>query len=368
MKKIPARKKKKALTGEARKVPRKRVLITGITGMDGSYLADFLLAKEYEVHGIVRRASTFNRERLSRYLERDPHERKDGVSLHYGDLADASTIRKLIYQIHPEEIYHLAAQSHVRISFDIPEYTANITGLGTLRILEAVKDYEEHTKKKIKFYNAASSEMFGSSPPPQNEKTPFRPCSPYATAKVFSYYTTVNYREAYGIFAVNGILFNHTGPRRGENFVSKKITAGIARIKAGLSKKIYLGNLESKRDWGYAPDYVLAMYLMMQEQKPDDYVIATGETHSVKEFLDEAFAYAGLGSYKKYVEVDTRYYRPTEVDVLQGDASKARKILKWKPKIIFKDLIKIMVDADLRSLSLPAPGEGDAIVKKYFLF
>lgn len=330
---------------------RKKALLTGITGMDGSHLTELLLAKGYEVHGVIRRASTFNTGRID-HLFQDIHVNGANLFLHYGDLADANTFRKLIYQIQPHEIYHLGAMSHVRVSFDIPEYTANITGLGTLRILEAIKDYQENTRKKIKFYNAGSSEMFGTAPPPQNEKTPFHPRSPYAIAKVFSYHTTVNYREAYGIFACNGILFNHTGPRRGETFVSKKITRGIARIKAGLDKKIYLGNLDAKRDFGYAPEYVEAMWLMMQQPEPDDYVIATGEAHSIKEFLEESFRYAGLGSYKKYIEIDPRYFRPTEVKYLLGDASKAEKKLGWKPKIKFKELVKLMVDSDLREYGI----------------
>lgn len=327
-------------------IAHKRALVTGITGQDGSYLAELLIGKGYEVHGVMRRASTFNTARID-HIYQDPHAQGKNLILHYGDLADANTFRKLLYEIEPHEIYHLGAQSHVRVSFDIPEYTANITGLGTLRILEATKDYQENTKRKVKFYNAASSEMFGAAPPPQNEKTPFAPRSPYAIAKVFSYYTTINYREAYDIFAVNGILFNHESERRGETFVTRKITRGIARIKAGLDKKIYLGNLDAKRDWGYAPDYVRAMHLMMQENEPDDYVVATGQTHSVREFLEKAFAYAGLPNYQKYVEIDPRYFRPTEVKVLKGDASKARRKLGWKPNVTFDELIKIMIDADL---------------------
>lgn len=332
-------------------IKKKKALITGITGMDGSHLTEFLIGKGYEVHGIIRRASTFNTGRID-HLYQDSHINGIKMLLHYGDLSDANTVHKLMYQIQFDEIYHLGAQSHVRVSFDIPEYTANVTGLGTLRILEEIKDYQEYTGKKVKFYNAASSEMFGSSPPPQNEKTPFYPRSPYAIAKVFSYNTTINYREAYGVFAVNGILFNHESPRRGETFVTRKITRGVASIKAGLSKKIYLGNLDSKRDWGYAPEYVEVMYLMMQQQKPDDYVIATGETHSVREFLKEAFAYAELGNYEKYIEIDPRYFRPSEVDALVGDASKARRILGWEAKVTFKELIKIMVDADLQSYGI----------------
>ncbi len=330
------------------KPKQKKALVTGITGMDGSHLTEFLIKKGYQVHGIIRRASTFNTNRID-HLYQDPHINGPSIVLHYGDLADANTIRKLIYKIQPDEIYHLGAQSHVRVSFDIPEYTANITGIGTLRILEAIKDYQDHTKRKVKFYNAASSEMFGASPPPQNELTPFYPRSPYAIAKVFSFHTTVNYREAYGMFAINGILFNHESERRGETFVTRKITRGIARIKAGLDKKIYLGNLDAKRDWGYAPEYVEAMWLMMQQDKPDDYVIATGKTHSVREFLEEAFRHARLGDYKKYVAFDAEYLRPTEVNILVGDASKAHKKLGWKPRVTFKELVRLMVDADLKN-------------------
>lgn len=332
-------------------VSHKRALITGITGQDGSYLTELLLQKDYEVHGVIRRASTFNTGRLD-HVYQDPHLANARLILHYGDLADAGTFGKLLYQIEPHEIYHLGAMSHVRVSFDIPEYTANVTGLGTLRILEALKDYQENTKREVKFYNAASSEMFGAAPPPQNEKTPFAPRSPYAIAKVFSYYTTINYREAYGIFGVNGILFNHESNRRGETFVTRKITRGVARIKAGLDKKLYLGNLDAKRDWGFAPDYCYAMYLMMQQPEPDDYVIATGQTYSVREFLEKAFEYSGLGNYKKYVEIDPHYFRPTEVKVLKGDASKARKKLNWKPSVTFDQLIRIMVDADLEELKI----------------
>lgn len=319
----------------------KKALITGITGQDGSYLAEFLLEKGYEVHGIIRRASTFNTGRID-HLFQDPHTPGARFFLHYGDLTDTGNISKLLNQIKPDEIYHLGAQSHVRISFDMPEYTANTDALGTLRILEAIRN----SGLPIKFYNAASSEMFGAAPAPQNEQTPFNPRSPYAVSKVFSYHITRNYREAYNIFACNGILFNHESPRRGETFVTRKITRGIARIKAGLDKKIYLGNLDAKRDWGYAPEYCEAMYLIMQQPEPDDFVIATGETHSVKEFLAEAFKCAGLGDWKPYVEIDQRYFRPTEVDVLIGDAKKAKEKLGWQPKIKFRDLVKLMVDAD----------------------
>lgn len=333
----------------AEKKNKKIAVITGITGQDGSYLAELLLKKGYQVHGIVRRASTFNTSRLARIYQ-DPHEKNKTLFLHFGDLADAETIRRTIYKVRPDEIYNLAAQSHVKVSFDIPEYTSNITGLGALRILEAIKDFQEDTGKKIKFYQASSSEMFGSSPPPQNESTPFRPQSPYGIAKVFAYNATRLYREAYGLFAVNGILFNHESERRGETFVTRKITRGIARIKAGLDKKLYLGNLNAQRDWGYAPEFCEAMWLMMQQPKPDDYVIGTGETHSVKEFAELAFKEADLGDYKKYVEIDPRYYRPAEVHNLIADPRKAKKILGWKPKTTFRSLVKTMLAADLNDI------------------
>ncbi|MBI2041849.1 MAG: GDP-mannose 4,6-dehydratase [Candidatus Nealsonbacteria bacterium] len=323
----------------------KVALITGITGQDGSFLTEFLLKKGYEVHGIIRRASTFNTSRLAKIYQ-DPHEKDRKLFLIHGDLADAENIRKIIYTVKPNEIYNLGAQSHVRVSFDIPEYTANVTGLGALRILEAIKDFQDHTGQKIKFYQASSSEMFGASPAPQNETTPLRPQSPYGIAKVFAYNATKLYREAYGIFAVNGILFNHESERRGETFVTRKITRAVARIKAGLDKKLYLGNLDARRDWGYAPEYMEAAWLMMQQPKPDDYVIGTGETHSVREFVELAFKEAGLKDYKKYIGIDPRYYRPAEVQNLVADAAKAGKVLKWKPKTKFADLVKIMVKAD----------------------
>ncbi|KPJ56663.1 GDP-mannose 4,6-dehydratase [Parcubacteria bacterium DG_74_2] len=323
----------------------KKALITGITGQDGSYLVELLLDKGYEVHGIIRRASTFNTGRID-HLYQDPHINGVRMFLHYGDLSDTGNIEKLINQIKPDEIYHLAAMSHVRVSFDLPVYTANIGGLGTLRILEAIKN----SGLPIKFYQASSSEMFGTSPPPQNEKTPFHPRSPYACAKVFAYNITRLYREAYGIFACNGIMMNHESPRRGETFVTRKITRGIARIKAGLDKKIYLGNLDAKRDWGYAPEFVEAMHLMLQQPEPDDYVIATGEARSVREFLEQAFKYSGLGDWQKYIEIDPRYFRPAEVEVLVGDASKAKEKLGWEPKTKFQDLVKIMVDADIKNI------------------
>jgi len=326
----------------------KKALVTGITGQDGSYLTEFLLAKGYEVHGVIRRASTFNTGRLE-HLYQDPHDPHIRLILHYGDLADANTIRKLIYKTQPDEIYNLGAQSHVRVSFDIPEYTANITALGTLRILEAIKDFEENTHKKIKLYQASSSEMFGATPPPQNENTPFHPRSPYGCAKVFAYHAVRNYREAQGIFAVNGILFNHESPKRGETFVTRKITRGLARIKAGLDKKIYLGNLDARRDWGYAPEYMEAAWLMMQQGEPDDYVIGTGEGHSVREFLELAFQYAGIPNWQDYIEIDPHYFRPTEVANLVADPRKAREKLNWVAKTKMPELVKIMVDADINS-------------------
>ena len=340
----------------------KKAFITGIAGQDGSYLTELLLSKGYEVHGIIRWDSIFTTERID-HLYRDPHVNGKRFFLHYGDLTDTGNIERLINQIKPDEVYHLGAMSHVRVSFDMPESTANIDALGTLRVLEAIKN----SGLPIKFYNAASSEMFGNSPPPQNENTPFHPRSPYACSKVFSYHITRFYREAYNIFACNGILFNHESFRRGPTFVTKKITRVVARIKAGLDKKIYLGNLDAKRDWGFAPEYVEPMYLMLQQPEPDDYVIATGETHSVKEFLEEAFNYTGFGNWQNYVEIDPRYLRPAEVEVLVGDASKAREKLGWQPKIKFKDLAKIMMDADLRALNLSPIGEGDKILKEKFL-
>lgn len=333
------------------KKEQRTALITGITGQDGSYLAELLLSKGYKVHGIIRRSSTFSTGRVD-HLFQEVHAKNRTFFMHHGDLADANIIRKLLYSIKPDEIYNLGAQSHVRVSFDIPEYTANITGLGTLRILDAIKDYQEDTGKKVKFYQASSSEMFGSAPAPQNEKTQFQPRSPYAVAKIFSYHTAVNYREAYGIFAANGILFNHESPRRGSTFVTKKITAGLAKIVAGKEKKIYLGNLDAKRDWGYAPEYCEAMWLMLQQNKADDYVIGTGETHSVREFVQLAFNTVGLENYKKYIEIDNRYYRPSEVNVLMADTAKAKDKLKWEPKTKFKDLVKIMVEEDLKNEGL----------------
>ncbi len=339
----------------------KKAFITGIGGQDASYLAELLLNKGYEVHGTTRWDSIFLTQRIE-HLYQDPHVHGVKLFTYYSDVTDTGNLERLINQIKPDEVYHLAAMSHVRVSFDMPEYTANTDALGTLRVLEAIKN----SGLPIKFYMAASSEMFGSSLPPQNENTPFHPRSPYACAKVFSFDTTRLYREAYGIFAANGILFNHESPRRGETFVTRKITRAVARIKAGLDKKIYLGNLDAKRDWGFAPEYMEVMWEILQQQKPDDFVIATGEAHSVKELLEEAFQYAGLGDYQKYVEIDPKYFRPAEVEVLIGDITKARNNLGWQPKIKFKDLVKIMIDADFRAARLQAPGEGDRIIKEKF--
>ena len=325
----------------------KKALITGITGQDGSYLTELLLEKGYEVHGIIRRSSSFNTERID-HLYSDPHINDVKMFLHYGDLSDSSNLSRILEKIQPDEIYNLAAQSHVRVSFDMPEYTADVTGLGTIRLLDAIKE----TQIKTRFYQASTSELYGKVvETPQTEKTPFYPRSPYACAKVYSYWITVNYRESYDMYACNGILFNHESPRRGETFVTKKITHAIARILNKEQDKLYLGNLDSKRDWGYAKDYVEAMWLMLQQDKADDYVIATGETHSVREFLDEAFGLVGL-DWKKYVEIDPRYYRPTEVDLLLGDPTKAKEKLGWKPKTTFKELVKIMLDYDLKTVGL----------------
>lgn len=323
----------------------KRAFITGITGQDGSYLAEFLLAKGYEVHGMIRRASTFNTARID-HIYKDPHDPNARLFLHYGDMTDGTGLRRILERVQPDEVYNLAAQSHVKVSFEQPEYTADVDATGTLRLLEAVRDYAKYSGKDVRFYQAGSSEMFGSAPPPQNEQTPFRPRSPYAVSKVAAFWFAVNYREAYDLFIVNGILFNHESERRGETFVTRKITRAAGRIKMGLQKKLYLGNLEAKRDWGYAPDYVEAMWLMLQQPEPDDYVIATGEAHSVREFLEEAFQLLDLDPYR-YVEIDPRYFRPTEVEFLQGDASKAREKLGWKPRVTFKELVRIMVEHDL---------------------
>lgn len=339
---------------------KKKALITGITGQDGSYLAEFLLSKGYEVHGIIRRASTFNTKRID-HIYVDPHEPGARLFLYYGDLSDSEQITNIIYNVKPDEVYHLGAQSHVKVSFEMPEYTGNVTGLGTTRILEAIR----RSGNDIKFYQASSSEMFGASPPPQNEETPFRPRSPYACAKVYAYWMTVNYREGYGLFACNGILFNHESPRRGETFVTRKITRGIARILAGKEKYLYLGNLDAKRDWGYAPEYVEMMWKMLQRDEPEDFVIGVGEAHSVREFVEEAFSYVGL-NWEEHVKIDPRYFRPLEPETLIPDASKARKKLGWKPKIKFKELVKIMVDADMRAEGLEPIGEGDEIIAKKF--
>ncbi len=328
-------------------------LITGITGQDGSYLAELLLSKGYTVYGLIRRASSFNTGRID-HLYQDPHEQNPHLRLVYGDLNDASSLNHIVKTLKPAEIYNLGAQSHVKVSFEIPEYTAEITGLGTIRLLEAIRD----CGLKTKFYQASSSEMYGKVlETPQSEKTPFYPRSPYGAAKVYAHWITVNYREAYGIHASNGILFNHESPRRGETFVTRKITMALARIKLGLQKELFLGNLDSKRDWGFAGDYVEAMWLMLQQKSGDDYVVATGETHSVKEFLQESFEYAQL-DWKKYVKIDKRYFRPTEVDLLLGDAAKARKVLKWKPKVNFKGLVKMMVDADMEMVRRTVYGTG----------
>ena len=366
----------------------KKALITGITGQDGSYLAEFLLSKGYEVHGLIRRSSSFNTERID-HLYLDPHNSNVRLFLHHGDLSDSGQITNLIYNIQPDEIYHLAAQSHVRVSFDMPEFTGDITGLGTTRILEAIR----RSGIKTKFYQASSSEMFGDSPAPQNEETPFRPRSPYAAAKVYAYWMAVNYRDGYNIFACNGILFNHESPRRGETFVTRKITRAIANILGGRQQKLYLGNLEAKRDWGFAPEYVMCQWLMLQQDMPEDYIIGTGECHTVREFLELAFNYVGIeiewkgkGIHQKgiiksldcrhqyptfdkkvgevLIEVDPKYFRPTEVDFLLADAGKAKEKLGWEPKIVFKELVKIMIDSDTELIGLKSKGEGISIIRK----
>lgn len=365
----------------------KKALITGITGQDGSYLAEFLLSKGYEVHGLIRRASTFNTERID-HIYVDPHLPAAKLFLNYGDLSDSGQLTNLVYNMAPDEIYHLGAQSHVRVSFDMPEYTGDITALGTTRLLEAIR----RSGIKTRFYQASSSEMFGGTPPPQNEKSPFQPKSPYAAAKVYSYWMTVNYREGYNLFACNGILFNHESPRRGETFVSRKITMAVANIISGRQKKLYLGNLGAKRDWGFAPEYVECQWLMLQQDKPEDYVIGTGESHSVTEFVELAFNYAGIeiewkgeGLNRKgfvksldsnlipqdsglktgdiLIEIDPRYFRPTEVDFLLADISKAKEKLLWEPKVSFSELVKIMVDGDIKLVGLKPLGESEAILK-----
>jgi GDPmannose 4,6-dehydratase len=336
----------------------KRALITGITGQDGSYLAEYLLAKGYEVHGIIRRASTFNTQRID-HLYRDPHDQDARLLLHYGDLSDSGQVTNILYNIRPDEIYHLGAQSHVRVSFDIPEYTGDVTGMGTTRMLEAIR----RSGIKTRFYQASSSEMFGAAKPPQSETTAFYPRSPYAAAKVYSYWMTVNYREAYGLHACNGILFNHESPRRGETFVSRKITQALARIKSGQQDILFLGNLAARRDWGFAPDYVEAMWKMLQMDLPQDFVIGTGVAWSVGDLLNEACEYAGVDP-KKHVRTDSRYFRPTEVDVLIADSSKAQMSLGWKPRVDLRELVKIMVDADMERSGLVPRGDGLKILEQ----
>lgn len=356
----------------------KKALITGITGQDGSYLAEYLLSKGYEVHGIIRRASTFNTHRID-HIYIDPHKKDTRLLLHYGDLADPGLLVEIMHNVSPDEVYHLGAQSHVKVSFDMPEFTGNVTGIGTTRILEAIR----RSNTKTKFYQASSSEMFGAANPPQNEGTPFHPRSPYGAAKVYGYWMAVNYREAYDMFACNGILFNHESPRRGETFLTRKITRAVANIIAGKQKVLYLGNLEAQRDWGYAPEYVEMMWLMLQQEKPDDYVIGTGESHTVREFAEKAFSYAGItiawrssgsketGVISKIerkgtelkegdtlIKIDPKYFRPAEVDYLKADISKAKRDLSWEPRFVFDELVKIMVDYDLLSLGIDPPGEG----------
>jgi len=334
----------------------KKALITGITGQDGSYVAEFLLTKGYEVHGVIRRSSTFSTCRID-HIYVDPHEPGARLFLHYGDLSDSTQLTNLIYSVRPDEIYHLGAQSHVRVSFDTAEYTSDIVALATTRILEAVRQ----SGVKARFYQASSSEMFGAAPPPQSEETPFQPRSPYAVSKVYAYWMVRNYREGYGIFAANGILFNHESPRRGETFVTRKITRAITHILASKQKYLYLGNLDSSRDWGYAPEYVEAMWLMLQQDMAGDYIIGTGETHTVKEFLQEAFTYAGI-DWHEHVRTDQRYFRPLEVDLLMADASRAKRELGWEPKVKFRDLVRIMVDLDMEAMGLTPPGEGKKVL------
>lgn len=335
---------------------RKKALVTGITGQDGSYLCELLLENDYEVHGIIRRTSTFNTDRID-HLYVDPHHPNARLFLHYGDLTDGTTLGRLVEAIQPQEIYNLGAQSHVRVSFDSPEYTVDAVGMGALRLLEAIRDYQQRTGNEVRFYQAGSSEMFGKvQAVPQKEDTPFYPRSPYACAKVYAHWQTINYRESYDLFACNGILFNHESPRRGETFVTRKITRAVARIVAGKQKELYLGNLDSKRDWGYAKDYVKAMWLMLQQEKPDDYVVSTNETHSIKDFLDIAFEYVGL-NWQDYVKFDERYLRPTEVDLLIGDCTKAQTQLGWEHSLNFSQLVQVMVDADLVAIGLEPKGE-----------
>ncbi len=327
----------------------KRALITGITGQDGSYLAELLLDKGYEVHGIIRRTSTFNTDRID-HIYVDPHQEGAMLFLHYGDLNDGTMLRRTLEQVQPHEVYNLGAQSHVRVSFDSPEYTVDTVAMGALRLLEAIRDYQQRTSNEVRFYQAGSSEMYGKvQHVPQSEETPFYPRSPYSCAKVYAHWQTINYRESYDMFATNGILFNHESPRRGETFVTRKITRAIARIVTGQQKQLYLGNLDAKRDWGYAKDYVRAMWLMLQHKTPDDFVIATGETYSIRQFLDIAFQYVNL-DWNDFVAFDERYLRPAEVDLLIGDPSKAKRILGWQPEVSFEELVKLMVDADLEAV------------------
>ncbi len=333
-------------------------LITGITGQDGSYLTEFLLAKGYIVHGLIRRSSSFNTARID-HLYQDPHERGRRLILHYGDLTDSTALRRVIEAGQPDEIYNLGAQSHVKVSFEIPEYTADVDALGTLRLLDCVRDHVANTGREVRVYQSGSSEMFGAALPPQNETTPFYPRSPYAVSKVAAHWYAVNYREAYGLFIANGILFNHESPRRGETFVTRKITRAVARIKAGLQNKLYLGNLEARRDWGFAGDYVEAMWLILQHDVPNDFVVATGEAHSVEEFLDETFGYADL-DWRKYVEIDPAYCRPTEADYLLGDATRIRETLGWRPRTNFRELVRMMVDADIQLAEQNRDREGAA--------
>ena len=324
----------------------KVALITGITGQDGSYLAEFLLGKGYAVHGIIRRSSSFNTMRID-HLYSDPHDPEARLRLHFGDLTDGTGIRAILEKVRPDEVYNIGAQSHVRVSFDQPEYTADVVAMGTLRLLDALRDYMHHSQQKVRFYQAGSSEMFGAAPPPQSERTPFHPRSPYGVSKVAAHWFGVNYRESYGMFIANGILFNHESPRRGETFVTRKITRALGRIKVGLQERLFLGNLDARRDWGFAGDYVQAMWLMLQQEKPDDYVVATGQSYSVREFLQEAARQLDL-DWEKRVEIDPRYFRPAEVDALEGDSTKARKMLGWKPTVTFQELAKMMVAHDLK--------------------
>jgi GDPmannose 4,6-dehydratase len=337
-----------------------KALVTGITGQDGSYLAELLLSKGYEVHGLIRKSSTFNTERID-HIYRDPHDPETKLFLYYGDLSNSEQLTNLVYNVRPDEIYHMGAQSHVQVSFDMPEYTGQVTGLGTTRILSAVKRSGIQTR----FYQASSSEMFGDSPTPQSEDTPFRPRSPYAIAKVYAYWMAANYREAYDLFAVNGILFNHESPRRNGTFLSRKVTRAVARIKAGLQDKLYLGNLESRRDYGYTPEYVEVMWKMLQQDRPDDFVVGTGVAPKIQEFVEEAFTYADL-DWQEHVEIDPRYFRPTEVDSLLADPTKARKELDWNPKITYTQLVPIMVDADMEAVGLEPIGEGMRILDENF--